>query len=54
MINVIVAFWEWGNWENAEVKIFCDNAAVIDILNNGLTRDLFLSVCSFAMAAGKL
>ena len=47
MLNVMVAFRTWGHdWENLKVKVFCDNYAVVNILNNGRTRDPFLSACA--------
>ena len=50
MMNVMVAFTVWAiQWVNAKVKVFCDNAAVVDVLNNGCTRDPFLSACAHSL-----
>ena len=47
MLNVMVAFRVWGpQWEDTKVKVFCDNAAVVSILNSGRTKDSFLSACA--------
>ena len=47
MLNVMVAFRVWGpQWENNKIKVFCDNAAVVSILNSGRTKDSFLSACA--------
>ena len=43
----MVAFRVWGpQWENNKIKVFCDNAAVVSILNSGRTKDSFLSACA--------
>ena len=47
MVNVIIAFRTWGHlWANKWVKVFCDNSAVVHILNTGASRDVFLSACA--------
>ena len=47
MINVIIAFRTWGHlWKNNWVQVFCDNSAVVHILNTGASRDVFLSACA--------
>ena len=44
MLNVLVAIRLWSkNWENKTLKIFCDNAAVVSVLNTGKTRDPILA-----------
>ena len=46
MLNVMVAFGVRGpQWVNNKVKVYCDNAAVVNILNSGRTKDSFLSAC---------
>ena len=46
MLNVIVAFRLWGEeWKDQDMTVFCDNQSVINVLNNGRSRDPFLSAC---------
>ena len=47
MLNVMVALRLWGeSWTNATVKVHCDNAAVVSILNSGSSRDPFLAAAA--------
>ena len=47
MVNVVIAFRTWGHmWENKWVRVFCDNSAVVHILNTGASRDVFLLACA--------
>ena len=44
MLNILVAIRTWGRqWHGKAVNIFCDNAAVVSVLNSGKTRDLTLT-----------
>ena len=44
MLNILVAVRVWAkNWEKKCVKVFCDNQALVTILNSGRTRDPFLA-----------
>ena len=47
MVNVIIAFRTWGHlWKDKWVQVFCDNSAVVHILNTGASRDVFLAACA--------
>ena len=47
MLNVVVALKVWSQlWANKKVKIFCDNQAVVEVLNTGKTKDPFLATCA--------
>ena len=44
MLNILVAMRIWASqWQGKAVKIFCDNAAVVSVLNSGKTRDMTLA-----------
>ena len=44
---VFVTLKVWSPlWANKKVKIFCDNQAVIEVLNTGKTKDPFLPTCA--------
>ena len=44
MLNILVAICTWAcQWQGKTVRIFCDNAAVVSVLNSGKTRDLTLA-----------
>ena len=46
MYNVWLALQVWGKvWKNKTVRVFCDNAAVVHILNSFKTKDEFLGTC---------
>ena len=50
MLNVMNAFCLWGGFgSNKEVKVHCDNAAVVSILNSRKSRDPFLSACAHTL-----
>ena len=39
MYNILVAIRVWGNvWRCKTIEIFCDNEAVVTVLNTGKTR----------------
>ena len=47
MLNVVVALKVWSQlWANKKVKIFCDNQAIVEVLNTGKTKDPFLATCA--------
>ena len=47
MMNAMVTFRIWGSgWQDAKIKLFCDNREVVDILKNRRTKDPFLSACA--------
>ena len=47
MLNVMVAFRVWGfQWQDKKIRIHCDNAAVVHVLNSGCSRDPFLGACA--------
>ena len=36
----------WGHlWRHSSIQIFCDNLAVVQVMNTHKTRDPFLSIC---------
>ena len=42
--NILVAIRTWASqWQGKAVRIFCDNAAVVSVLNSGKTRDMILA-----------
>ena len=44
MLNLLVAIRAWGDqWASQKVVLYCDNQAVVSVLNNGKTRDLTLA-----------
>ena len=44
MLNVVVALKVWFQlWADKKVKHFCDNQAVVEVLNAGKTKDPFLT-----------
>ena len=47
MFNILVALRTWAiKWKNKNIKIFCDNLAVVTVLNNGKTKDKLLAAIS--------
>ena len=47
MVNVVIAFGTRGHlWINKWIRVFCDNSAVVHILNTGASRDPFLLACA--------
>ena len=46
MINVLVALRIWGKfWQHSQVKIYCDNLAVVQVVASSKTKDSFLGAC---------
>ena len=46
MIILVIALRMWGAfWANSIVTAHCDNSAVVQVVDNGRTRDLFLAAC---------
>ena len=44
MLNLLVAIRIWGDqWSSQKVVLYCDNQAVVSVLNNGKTHDLTLA-----------
>ena len=47
MVNVLVALRIWGKfWQHSQVKIYCDNLAVVQVVASSKTRDPFLGPVS--------
>ena len=47
MNNILVAIKLFGNhWEKQGVRIYCDNIAVLPILQSGCTQDPYLATCA--------
>ena len=47
MLNIIVALKVWAHLlQNKKVEIKCDNLAVVEVLNSGMTKDKFLALCA--------
>ena len=46
MINVVIALRLWGrHWAGSHILFFCDNAAVVQVVDTGKTRDPLLATC---------
>ena len=46
-LNIVVASKLWEKaWENKQVNVFCDNMAVVEVLNTGTARDSVLAMCA--------
>ena len=47
MLNIVVALRLWGpRWAHSVVTLFCDNISVVQVVDTGSTRDLFLASCT--------
>ena len=46
-LNIIVASKVWAEaWANKQIHVFCDNMAVVEVLNTGKARDSVLAMCA--------
>ena len=46
-LNIVVASKVWAEaWANKQIHIFCDNMAVVEVLNTGKARDSVLDMCA--------
>ena len=46
MLNVVVALRLWAtDWAHSAVKLFCDNLAVVQVVQTSKTKDSFLAAC---------
>ena len=46
MWNIVIALRMWGHlWCHSSIQIFCDNLAVVQVMNTYKTKDPFLSIC---------
>ena len=46
-LNIVVECKLWANtWENKQIYKFCDNMAVVEVLNTGKARDSVLAMCA--------
>ena len=46
MLYIIVALRLWGpRWSHSQVKIYCDNKAVVQVVATSKTKDFFLGAC---------
>ena len=46
MFNVLIALRLWAKfWKHSYVKIYCDNFAVVQVVQTSKTRDQFLGAC---------
>ena len=46
MLNVVVALRLWATeWAHSAVKLFCDNLAVVQVVQSSKTKDSFLAAC---------
>ena len=42
----MIALLMWGHlWRHCSIQIFCDNLAVVQVMNTHRTNDPFLSIC---------
>ena len=47
ILNILVACKVWPNhWANKRIKIWCDNLAVVEVLNSGKSCDETLAICA--------
>ena len=47
ILNILVACKVWANhWANKRIKIWCNNLAVVEVLNSGKSRDATLATCA--------
>ena len=47
ILNILVACKVWAtHWANKRIKIWCDNLAVVEVLNTGKSRDETLATCA--------
>ena len=46
LLTVMVAVHLWGQrWHGRRIQLFCDNEAVVSVINTGRTRDIVLATC---------
>ena len=46
MLNLVIALKLWAkNWAHSTVKFYCDNSAVVQVVQTGRTRDNMLALC---------
>ena len=46
MFNILLALKIWvDQWEHSIVKFYCDNLAVVQVVETNKTKDLFLTAC---------
>ena len=46
-LNIVMASKVWTEaWANKQIHVFCDNMAVVEVLNTGKARDSILAMCS--------
>ena len=47
MINILVALKLFcKNWAKQVVRLFCDNSAMVQVLQSGRTKDPYLAACA--------
>ena len=47
MLNIVVASKIWAaHWRDRKIRIFCDNMAVVQVMNTGRARDQTLATCA--------
>ena len=47
ILNIVVACKVWATyWANKQIKIWCDNQAVVEVLTTGRCKDNILAVCA--------
>ena len=46
MLNILVALRKWNQfWSHSTVRIYCDNIAVVQVVQSGKTKDPYLAAC---------
>ena len=46
MLNLVIALRVWARkWTHSVVKFYCDNMAVVQVVQTGRTKDQFLALC---------
>ena len=47
MLNTVIAIKVWSTtWANQRISIYCDNLAVVEVLQSGKTKDSYLATCA--------
>ena len=45
MFNILLGLRIWGDWQHCTVSLFCDNLAVVQVVESSKTKDPFLAAC---------
>ena len=46
MLNIVIALRTWAkDWQHARIVLYCDNLAVVHVVETNRTKDTFLALC---------